>query len=195
MAARRRALRRSALLLGAAGGAGLGGYLGLVTGAIPIDLGVGRRMRPLGPFSIDIAAPREVVFDVLSEPYLGRQTHAVADKIEVLERGSDMVLAAHRTPLRGGLIATTLETVRFTRAERIDFRLTRGPVAHVVEQFVLDEHNPGTRLSYRGELGTDLWVAGARWGEVVAKPWERAVRETFDAVRAEAERRTRTARS
>ncbi len=47
-----------------------GGYLGLVTGAVPLDLGLGRRIRPLGPFGIDIAAPPEIVFDVLSEPYL-----------------------------------------------------------------------------------------------------------------------------
>lgn len=190
----RRALPRWAVLA-AAGCAGLGGYLGLVTGAIPVDLGVGRRIRALGPFSVDIAAPPDVVFDVLSEPYLGRQTRAVAEKIRVLERGSDMVLAAHRTPVRGGLVATTVETVRFTRPERVDFRLTRGPVPHVVEQFVLDEHNRGTRLSYRGELGTDLWALGVRWGDVVATPWEQAVRQTFDAVQKEAERRARAARS
>ncbi len=186
MSAARRAARGGAALAGA----GLAGYLGLVTGAVPIDLGLGRRIRALGPFSVDIAAPREVVFDVLSEPYLGRQTRAVAEKITVLERGSDMVLAAHRTPLRGRLVATTVETVRFTRPERVDFRLTRGPVPHVVEQFLLDQTETGTRLSYTGELGTDLWAAGIRWGDLVARPWEHAVRATFDTVRREAERRT-----
>jgi hypothetical protein len=33
-----------------------------------------------------------------------------------------MVPAAHRTPLRFRLVATTVETVRFTRHERVDFR-------------------------------------------------------------------------
>ena len=33
------------------------GYVGLVTGACPLDLGVGRRVRPLGPQLVDIAAP------------------------------------------------------------------------------------------------------------------------------------------
>jgi len=80
----------------------------LVTAAVPVDLGVGRRTRPLGPFGVDIDAPVEVVFEVLSEPYLGRQTRAAAEKIRILERGSDMVLAAHRTPVRGRLIATTV---------------------------------------------------------------------------------------
>jgi hypothetical protein len=33
------------------------GYVGLVTGACPLDLGIGRRVRPLGPQLVDVAAP------------------------------------------------------------------------------------------------------------------------------------------
>lgn len=179
----------------AAGVTMVGGYLGLVTGAVPVDLGVGRRTRPLGPLSVNIAAPREVVFDVLSEPYLGRQSRAMAEKIEIIDRGSDMVLAAHRTPipgrLSGRLVATTVETVRFTRPDRVDFRLARGPVPHVVERFELTDVAGRTLLRYTGELGTDLWAVGARWGEAVAGPWERTVAATFAAVQTEAERRNR----
>jgi hypothetical protein len=39
---------------------------------------VGRRVRPLGPSQVEIAAPREVVFEVIAEPYLRRQTRAIA---------------------------------------------------------------------------------------------------------------------
>jgi hypothetical protein len=184
-----RAVGRAVVLTAAAAATLAGGYLGLVTGALPVDLGLGRRVRPLGPLSVDIAAPVEVVFEVLSEPYLGRQTRAAADKIRVLERGRDMVLAAHRTPVRGRLVATTVETVRFTRPDRVDFRLVRGPVPHVVEQFQLNGDDAHTELEYRGELGTDLWAPGARWGNLVAARWERAVETTFAAVKAEAERR------
>lgn len=164
-------------------------YVGLVTGAVPIDIGIGRRMRQLGPLVVDISASRELVFDIVAAPYLRRQPRAVADKVRVLERGSDMVLAAHRTPVRGPLTATTVETVRFTHPERVDFRLVRGPVPHVVEEFVLtgDEHS--TRLEYRGELGTDLWWLGAWWGRLVARAWERTVASSLDAVKTEAERR------
>ncbi len=49
----------------AAAGA-VGGYLGLVTGALPVDLGVARRFRALGPLEMFIPAPREVVFDVVA---------------------------------------------------------------------------------------------------------------------------------
>ncbi|MGW7363534.1 SRPBCC family protein [Streptomyces sp. NPDC054841] len=168
-----------------------GGYAGLISGALPIDLGVGRRVRPLGPQTVDIAAPRDVVFDVIAQPYLGRATRAMREKVQVLERGSDMVLAAHSTPLGRGLTAVTVETVRFTRPARIDFRLVRGPVPHVVEAFTLTEQAAGTRLVYEGELGTDLWRAGAWWGEKVAAQWERTVASSLASVKEEAERRAR----
>jgi hypothetical protein len=79
------------------------GYVGLVTGACPLDLGIGRRTRPLGPQHLEVAAPRETVFDLIAGPYLDRTPRALADKVRVLERGSDMVLAAHFTPLGGRL--------------------------------------------------------------------------------------------
>ncbi len=177
--------------MGMVGGSGLiGGYLGVVTGAVTIDLGLGRRVRPLGPLQVPIAAPRATVFDVISEPYLGRQTRAVAAKVNIWARGSDMVLAAHRTPIRGGLVTTTVESVTFSRPDLVEFRLARGPVPHVVEQFQLDGDDTATQLRYAGELGTDGWALGALWGDLVARPWERAVLATFLAVKAEAERRT-----
>ena len=102
-----------------------------------------------------------------------------------------MVLAAHFTRSYGD-VTTTLETVRFERPTRIDFRLVRGPVPHVVESFVLRPLESGTELTWAGELGTDLWAAGRWWGERVARVWERAVRDSLEAVTAEAERRSRT---
>ena len=173
--------------LAAAGAGGL--YLGLVTGALPVDTGVGRTTRPLGPFSIDVAAPRETVFDVIAAPYDVRASRAMQAKVAVLERGSDMVLAAHYTPIRGRLRATTVETVRFSRPDRVDFRLVRGPVPYVVETFWLRERDETTLLEYEGELGTDLWRLGTRWGDVVARRWQVVVQESFAAVKAEAERR------
>ncbi|MGH3310048.1 MAG: SRPBCC family protein [Streptomyces sp.] len=170
-----------------------GGYAGLVSGALSADLGVGRRVRPLGPQTVDIAARPELVFDVIAQPYLGRATRAMRRKVQVLERGSDMVLAAHVTPLGGRLKAVTVETVRFTRPWRVDFRLVRGPVPHVVESFTLTEQAAGTRsdtrLVYEGELGTDLWRAGARWGAAVARRWEETVAASLASVKAEAEHR------
>jgi hypothetical protein len=173
----------------AAGGAG---YRLLVSGALTLDTGWGRTVRPLGPFTVDIAAPRHVVFEVIAAPYLGRTPRAMADKLEVVERGSDLVLAAHRTQIRPGLVATTLETVRFDRPSRVDFRLVRGPVPHVVEHFLLHSRDHGTSLEYGGELGADLWAAGSWWGDQVARKWEATVRSSFASIKAEAERRAAT---
>ena len=176
--------------------AGLGAlsYRLLVGGGLTLDTGVGRRVRPLQDISVDIAAPREVVFDVVAAPYLARTPRAMAGKLEVLERGSDMVLAAHHTQLGNGRVATTVETVRFDRPGRIDFRLVRGPVPHVVESFLLADRDGVTTLDYEGELGTDLWAAGAWWGERVARAWDTAVRASLDATKTEAERRARAGR-
>lgn len=170
--------------------AALGGYVLLVKGALTLDLGVGRRMRPLGPIARTIAAPPEVVFDVIAAPYLGRTPRAMKDTLEVWERGSDMALAAHFTAV-GRLTTTTVETVCFERPHRVSFRLLRGPVPHVVETYELREGPQGTEFLYSGELGTDLWALGRWWGDRVAAPWERAVAQSLKAIQAEAERRAR----
>jgi hypothetical protein len=160
----------------------------VVRGSLTVDLGVGRRYRPLGPFTFRIAAPREVVFDVVSAAYLRKTPRALQAKLEVLERGEDVVLAAHYTHTYG-LTATTVETVRFEPPERVHFRLVRGPVPHVVEQFALHESDGGTELEYSGELGTDLWALGSAWGAAVARTWEATVRDSLESVKLEAERR------
>lgn len=172
-----------------AAAAGVVGYLGLVTGRLTLDLGIGRRVRPLGPQVLDIAAPRELVFDVIAQPYLGRATRAQQEKIQVLERGHGMVLAAHQTPIGRGLITQTVETVAFTRPDTVDFRLVRGPVPHVRERFSLTGDGGHTRLEYTGEMSTDGWALGAGWAAVVARRWEATVADSLATVKAEAERR------
>jgi hypothetical protein len=167
--------------------AGRGVYRLVARGQLTLDTGIGRRLRRLGPADFAVAAPRELVFDVIATPYLGRTPRALQDELAVWERGSDMVLAAHFTEVRCGT-TTTVETVRFERPERVDFRVVRGPVPHVNESFLLSEEHPGTRLRWEGELGTDFWAAGEWWGERVARQWERAVRRSMAAVTAEAER-------
>jgi hypothetical protein len=175
-------------VLAGAAGAGIGLWALVVRGSLAPDLGVGRRYRRLGPITLRIAAPRELVFDVVSAPYLGRTPRALGRKLEVFERGEDTVLAAHHTRAYG-LTATTVETVRFERPERVHFRLVRGPVPHVLETFELRERDDQTELEYTGELGTDLWLLGRLWGAAVARTWEATVAASLEDVRAEAERR------
>ena len=171
-------------------GAAAAGYRLVLRGGLAVDAGIGRRLRPLGPIAVEIAAPRKTVFDVIAAPYLGRTPRALEAKLDVLERGSDMVLAAHHTQV-GGRTVTTVETVRFTPPERVDFRLVRGPVPHVVESYELRAAAAGTELLYTGEIGADLWALGSWWARYVGGPWERTVAASLDRVRAEAERRSR----
>ena len=180
-----------AAVLAAGGAAGLVYYL-VVTGRLTVDTGWGRRVRALGPFSVEVAAPAGTVFNVIAGPYLGRTPRAMAGKLRVIERGEGMVLAEHYTPVhRGRLTAATLETVTFDRPHRVGFRLVRGPVPHLAEEFTLTERRGVTVLAYSGELGTDFAIAGQWWGSQVAKAWEAAVRASFASIQAEAERRAK----
>jgi Polyketide cyclase / dehydrase and lipid transport len=177
-----------------AGAAGLVGtataaYLGLVTGRLTLDLGVGRRSRPLGPLTVDIAAPPDVVYAVAAAPYAVRRPRALREKVDVWDRTETMVLAAHRTSVGRGMTTVTVEVVTFDPPRRIGFRLLRGPVPHVAETFQLEPTATGTRLVYTGEMGTDLWRLGERWGDVVARTWVGVVQASLDTIRAEAERR------
>jgi len=167
-----------------------GAYGLMIRGALTIDLGVGRRVRPLGPIVRAIAAPRETVFDVIAEPYLDRTPRAMRDELQVWERTSDMALAAHMTTV-GRLTTTTVETVRFERPHRISFRLVRGPVPHVTETYELRETSQGTEFTYVGELGADLWRLGEWWADRVAVHWEHAVSVSLERIQLEAQRRAR----
>jgi hypothetical protein len=181
-------MRKLSIAAGSAA-AGAVAYRLVVSGQLTLDTGIGRRVRPLGPLSVVIAADPETLFDVIAAPYLGRTPRALRAEIEVLERAGEMVLAAHRTPVAGGLVTTTVETVRFDRPRTVAFRLVRGPVPHVVERFTLAAEAGSTRLDYTGELGTDFWAAGRLWGDLVARSWVATVEASLERIRAEAERR------
>ena len=178
-----------ALRAGVAGSLLAAGAALVARAGLTLDIGLGRRIRPLGPIALEISAPPDVVFDVIAAPYLDRTPRAMRAKLQVIERGSDLVLAAHFTPIAPGLTVTTVETVRFERPHRISFRLVKGPVPHVLERYELRPSQTGTAFEYHGELGTDLWALGAWWGDRVAPSWEQTVAATLEGVRAEAERR------
>lgn len=154
------------------------------------DFGIGTSSRPLGPLTVRIDAPREIVFDVIADPYLGRTPRALSNKLKVIERHEDSVLAEHYTPT-GRIVTTTLETVRFKRPDSVEFTLVRGPVPHVFERFELRDADGGTELGYSGELRTDLWALGRWWGRAVATRWVATVQGSLASITSEAERRAR----
>jgi hypothetical protein len=66
----------------------------------------------------------------------------------------------------------------------------RGPVPHVVEAFILADHDGATQLYHQGEIGADLRRLG-EWWAVVARKWERVVAASLSSVKTAAERRAR----
>lgn len=160
-----------------------------LTGRLTIDLGWGRTRHPLGPIDLMIDAPRAMVFDVVASPYLGRTPRELSDQLEVLERGSDLVVAAHHTRL-SGFTSTTVESVRFEAPQRISFRLLRGLAPSVTEEFTFEESDAGTVMGYRGELAMDFWILGRVAGRFLVKPtWENVVRRHLGDVKSLAEER------
>ena len=93
-------------------------------------------------------------------------------------------------PITGAVhTAATLETVTFDRLPRIAFRLVRGPVPRIPEEFTLTEPDGTTRLGYSGEFGTDFAAAGQWVGRPGRGRMGGAVRCSFTSIPAEAERR------
>ena len=157
---------------------------------LTLDIGIGRRLRPLGPIALDIAAPPELVFDVIAAPYLGRTPRALRGKLEVIERGTDLVLAAHFTPRRAGPDGDDGRdrALRAPAARLVPARQGAGPARRRALR-AARRATSGTAFEYRGELGTDLWALGAGWGGIVAPSWERTVASSLEGIRTEAERR------
>jgi len=135
----------------------------MVSGAVTVDVGVGPRCRPLGPIEVAIAAPARAGVRCAVRVVSRAANPGSRGEDQRADGVTDMVLAAHHTPLRRGLVATTVETLAFSRPDLIEFRLTRRPVPHVVEQFLLTDDGDATRLRYVGDFGTDGWAPGARW--------------------------------
>jgi hypothetical protein len=163
-------------------------FLALAMGRLHLDLGAGRSLHQLGPITATIRAPRELVFEIIAAPYLGRSSAAAAG-IEVLARSANLAVATHHTRVHF-YTAQTTETVEFTPPTRIGFRHLTGPVPHAVEEFVLEETDAGTELRYSGEVGIDFFVLGRVAGRYWVRPqWDRVVAAHIEDVKARAEAR------
>lgn len=169
------------------------GFLLLAMGRLNLDLGWGRSIHPLGPITVGIDAPRDLVFEILEAPYKGRAPSGSG--IDVIARGDALVVAAHHTQVHF-YTARTVEVVEFAPPSRVGFRHLTGPVPHAVEHFTLKESDGGTELHYSGEIGIDFFVLGRIAARYWVRPqWERAVREHVEDLRDRAEQRIAARRS
>jgi hypothetical protein len=162
-----------------------GGLLLLAMGRLHLDLGWGRSVHQLGPIEVRIAAPRELVYEMIREPYLG---HTPRDSgIEVLARGEDLAVASHRTKVHF-YTSITVEAVSFEPLDRVSFKHLSGPVPEAAEEFSLEEVDGVTELRYAGEVGIDFFflgrIAGRRW---VRPQWERTVLRELEDLKQRAE--------
>jgi hypothetical protein len=186
------------MLIRVLGGTLVGGVITLFSwlarGRLTLDADLGRSFHPLGPLTVEIDAPRDLVYEQLSAPYLGRTPRETAATLEVIERGSDMVVARHFSKV-AFYTSETVESVRFEAPGHISFRHLRGPVPHAVEAFELAERNGGTELVYTGELGIDFWALGNLAGRYWVTPtWLGIVRQHLEEVKTAAEARAEARR-
>jgi hypothetical protein len=165
----------------------------LAMGRLHLDLNWGRSIHELGPITVRIEAPRDLVYEIISAPYLGRTPGGSG--IEVLARGDALVVAAHHTKVHF-YTARTVEAVEFEPPARVGFRHLTGPVPHAVEEFTLADVSGATELRYGGEIGIDFFIlgriAGRHW---VRHQWERTVREHLEDLKRRAELRAERVRS
>ena len=161
-------------------------FLALAMGRLHLDLGLGRSLHQLGPINATIRAPREIVFEMIAAPYLGRSS---APGIEVLARSEDLVVARHHTKVHL-YTAQTTEAIDFTPPTRVGFRHLSGPVPHALEEFALEETEAGTELRYSGEIGIDFFILGRMAGRYWVRPqWERVVSDHIEDLKERAEAR------
>lgn len=168
-----------------AGAAGL--FVLLAMGRLCLDLDWGRSVHQLGPITIRIAAPRDLVFGMIRAPYAGRTPRH--SPIQVLARGDALAVAAHYTKLHF-YTARTVEVIEFEPPGRVAFRHLVGPVPHAVEEFAISEADGITEIRYGGEVGIDFFALGRIAGRHWVRPqWERTVREHLEDLKTRAEHR------
>lgn len=164
-----------------------GAFLLLAMGRLHLNLGWGRSLHRLGPITIRIAAPLELVFEIISSPYLGRTPRGAG--IEVLAKSDALVVAAHHTKVHF-YTARTVEAIKFEPPTRVGFLHLTGPVPYAVEEFALEGVDGATELRYRGEVAVDFFVLGRIAGRHWVRPqWERIVRKHLDDLKERAELR------
>ena len=113
--------------------------------------------------NITIAAPRPLVFQMLSAFGRGHLPGDDGESSRVLEREGDRLTVEFFTK-EGRRRYRTVEEVTLFPPERIAFRHLEGPLHHSSEEFLLAEVADETELSYRGDIQCRMaWLPGVGW--------------------------------
>ncbi len=145
----------------------------------------------LPALDLDIDARPDLVYQLVAAVGQGPD----AAHARVIERPSpDCAIVEFRTKIMGREVRT-LEEVRFIPPDRITYRLLRGPLPAVNEEFMIKPSDAGTRLQYSGS-----YVAHSPWPRtlfdrlVVPRLYRKAVWASMLGIKRAAEARQQKSR-
>ena len=95
--------------------------------------------------TLPIAAPRELVFQMLRAMGKGQIPESRDDSARLVSEDGNTLVVEFRTQT-GGRTVTTLKEVTFFPPERIIFRHLKGPRSSVWEKFSLQEDGESTMM-------------------------------------------------
>ena len=145
----------------------------------------------LRPQSVEIDAPRELVFQMLSSFRRGRIAGDNAESTRLISEDGDVKTVEFITKA-GPFSYRTLEEVTLHKPQKIEFRHLEGPLDFSEETFTLDETSEGaTLLTHSGSF---IWKRfpffGWFGGVIYTRPmYHRVIRKHFESVKEAAEAR------
>ncbi len=146
---------------------------------------------PLKPQSVEIDAPRELVFQMLSSFRRGRIAGDNSESTRLISEDGNVKTVEFVTRA-GPFSYRTLEEVTLHRPESIEFKHLEGPLDFSEEEFTLDETSDGgTLLTHSGSF---IWKRfpffGWFGGVIYTRPmYHSVIRNHFVTVKEAAEAR------
>jgi hypothetical protein len=141
----------------------------IAQGRISVAVPWGRRDVPLRERQVRIAAPRDLVRDVLTSAARGRTPSLESgERTEVVDGQDGLILNRSLTRSKFGLVQA-MELVRVTE-ERVAYLHVAGPLPGTSEDFRLEQVNGETLLGYRGRIPVSFWALGRAVARLLIVP-------------------------
>lgn len=169
--------------------------VGIARGRITMELGWGRNRMGLRDRRVEIAAPPELVLDLLREA-AGGEVPGISKRegTDVIEADGGLIVNESLNDSRFGLVRAR-EAVRFHPDGRVTYRHLSGPLPGTEEEFGVHADDAGTRLTYRGSIPVDFWALGRLVARLLILPeYERLLDRHLEALSKTAELRARRGR-
>lgn len=165
---------------------------GVARGRITMELGWGRNRLPLRDRREEIAAPPEIVLDLLRRAARGKLPGVTErERTDVLEEDGGLIVNESLNDSRFGMVRAR-EAVRFHPDGRVTYRHLSGPLPGTEEAFEVRAEGDGTVLTYRGTIPVDFWGLGRLVARVLILPeYKRLLDEHIRALKRTCEVRAR----